>query len=144
MDLDNVEEPLTSSARPVTDSILTIRIIKSFPYRNVKNYVLTHVDLTRTNAKQLLREMKLIIDQDITLKPFCNVNYDSLKVYTHAHGFKSMNLVINLDHDNDWLLNVSDESVSLYDCGVRNESEISLFNKEAYLKFKSNPTVEKW
>lgn len=128
----------------MTDSTLTIRIIKSFPYRNVKNYVLTHVDLTKTNAKQLLEEMKETIHQDKTLKPFCNVDYDSLKVYTHAHGFKTMNLVINLDHDNDWWLNISDESVSLYDCGIRNESEISLFNKEAYLEFKLNPTVEKW
>ena len=32
----NTDEPLTSHVRPATDVVLTIRIVKSFPYRNAQ------------------------------------------------------------------------------------------------------------
>lgn len=49
-----------------------------------------------------------------------------------------MNLIINLDHD-DWIL--SDSKATLASCGAVNETEYSLFNREAYEKFKANPEV---
>src|SRR5271170_2832274 len=36
-----------------TDSLLVIRVIKSFSYRVVKNLILPHVDLTTTTVKEL-------------------------------------------------------------------------------------------
>jgi len=59
-----------------------------------------------------------------------------LKLYTQAHGAKTTNLIINLDHD-EWIL--SDESSPLSDCGLENETEVSFFNREMYETFKSNP-----
>jgi len=51
-------EPLTSTLRPQTNAILTIRIIKSFPYRSIKNHVLKDVDLVNTTAGDLLEQIK--------------------------------------------------------------------------------------
>jgi len=41
---------------------------------------------------------------------------DTLKFYTVAHGHKTQNLIINLDHD-EWILN--DHSKTLAELGAR-------------------------
>lgn len=145
----NVEEPLTSNVRPVTDSVLTIRIVKSFPYRNVKNYILTSANLKELTPRDLLVKIRDIINSTGALRPYRNVDYDTIKIYTKAHGTKSMNLVINMENDDSWVLvceneaHKVDKNASLHDLGVENETELSLFNWEAYCAFKENPE-EKW
>lgn len=52
------EEPLTSTVRPQSMAIITIRIIKSFPYRTIKNHILKDVDLTKITAGELLEQVK--------------------------------------------------------------------------------------
>lgn len=145
----DVEEPLTSNVRPATDALITVRIIKSFPYRNVRNHVIPSINLKDTNASQLLEQVHKIINTTGALRPYRNVNYDTVKVYTHAHGTKSMNLVINFDHDERDILycenkeNHISQEKSLWDLGVENETELSVFNYEDYVAFKANPE-EKW
>lgn len=68
------------------------------------------------------------------------IELDTLKLYTHAHGSKTTNLIINLDHD-DWIL--SEPNVKLGDLDVQNETELSLFRLADYEAFKKDPT-EKW
>lgn len=99
------------------------------------------------NLKELtLKDLFDMIIKEINttggLRPYRNVNYDSLKIYTHAHGSKTMNLVINMDHDSDWVLDLN-SSRKLYDYGIENETELSFYNMEAYNEFKLNPE-EKW
>lgn len=139
----DIEEPLTSTARPLTNTIITIRVIKSFPYRNVKNIVLQNYDLLNKTAKDLFDDSMKRIQTDSAFKPFRNVKYNTLKVYTHAHGSKTVNLVINFDHDEDWVLDCTNEDKKLYEYGIENETEISLYNITEYQEFKLNP-VEKW
>lgn len=140
-----MEEPLTSYVRPATDSVLTIRIVKSFPYRNIKNHIMTSVDLKHTTAKKLLDDVKTIINTTGALRPQRNVEYDTVKIYTKAHGTKSMNLAINFENDEEWVLvcensaNKVEGDKTLWDLGVRNETELSLFNWAAYEEFKKNP-----
>lgn len=110
-------EPLTSTVRPLSQSVLTIRIIKSFPYRNVKNYVLKDYDISTKKPKDLFEDIKKVINTEGGMRPFRNVAYDSLKIYTHAHGSKTMNLVINFEHDEDWFLDLESEK-SLHQLGV--------------------------
>ena len=139
-------DPLPSNARPATDSLITVRIIKSFPYRNVKNYIIKDIDLKSTTPKQLLEKLHEIINTTGSLRPYRNVEYNSIKIYTKAHGSKSMNLVINFDNDEDWVLvNPSNngDKQSLWDLDIRNETELSLFNWDDYVAYKENP-VEKW
>lgn len=147
--MSNVEEPLTSNVRPATDALITVRIIKSFPYRNVKNHIIRSINLKETTPSDLLRQICELIGSTGALRPYRNVDYNALKVYTHAHGTKSMNLVINLDHDERDLIVCTDESnpvdkeSPLWDLGIENETEISIFNYRAYEEFKANPE-EKW
>lgn len=144
-----VDEPLTSNVRPATDALITIRIIKSFPYRNVKNHILSGINLKDTTPSQLLEQVNKIIASTGSLRPYRNVNYNTLKVYTHAHGTKSMNLVVNFgEEERDVLFcsdadNQVDKKQSLWNLGVENETELSVFNFQAYSEFQANPE-EKW
>lgn len=55
---------LASTARPVTDATITVRIIKSFRYRTEKSLVLHHIDLTTTTVgglKEIARNGALLI-----------------------------------------------------------------------------------
>lgn len=139
-------DPLTSNARPATDSLITIRIIKSFPYRNVKNHIIKDIDLKSTTPKQLLVKVIEVINTTGALRPYRNVAYDTVKIYTKAHGSKSMHLVINFENDEDWVLvspSVDGTDKSLWELGIQNETELSLFNWADYIEYKANP-VEKW
>lgn len=140
-----MEEPLTSNVRPATDSLLTIRIIKSFPYRNVKNHIVKSVNLKDTTPKQLFNQLIETINTTGGLRPYRNVEYNTLKIYTKAHGTKSMNLVINFDNDEECIIYspTVNPDKSLYELGIENETEISLFKFEDYLEYKKNPE-EKW
>ncbi|RCK67868.1 Altered inheritance rate of mitochondria protein 29 [Candida viswanathii] len=139
-------DPLTSNVRPATDSLITVRIIKSFPYRNVKNHIIKDIDLKATTPKQLLEKLVDVINTTGALRPYRNVEYNTVKIYTKAHGSKSMNLVINFENDDDWVLvspSVDGAAKSLWDLGIQNETELSLFNWDAYVEYKANPE-EKW
>lgn len=141
----DLEEPLTSNATPLTNVTLTIRVIKSFPYRNVKNFILRNYNLKEKNGHDLFEDCIKHINSEGAFRPFRNVPYDTMKIYTHAHGSKTVNLVINFEHDeDDWVLDVKNadgKPLSNYD--IENETEISLYNLEDYVKFKANPE-EKW
>ncbi|KAF0388162.1 eukaryotic protein [Gigaspora margarita] len=125
----------------MTEAIITIRIIKNFEYRTVKNLVLQNIKLDIMT----IGELKKIIIEKINVTPafklFRNVDYDTLKIYMKAHRSKTQNLIINLDND-EWILN--DENASLSSCNIENETELSFFNREAYEAYKSHPDVMKW
>lgn len=110
-------EPLTSTIKPLSQSVLTIRIIKSFPYRNVKNVVLHDYDISSKTPQNLFDDILHKINTEGGLRPYRNVQYDSLKIYTHAHGSKTMNLVINFEHDEDWSLDLK-SAQHLHSMGV--------------------------
>ena len=71
-------------------------------------------------------------------KPYKTVQLDTLKLYTKAHGNKTTNLIINLDHD-DWIF--EDDTATLLSLGLENEAEVSFFNRALYEEFKLNPEV---
>lgn len=139
----DLEEPLTSTARPLNDSVITIRIIKSFPFRNIRNHVFQHIDLQNTTPKQLYELILKTIQTEGNLRPYRNFDFDTMKIYTHAHGTKTMNLVINMDHDDDWVLDVTDDTSKLVSFGIANETEISVYKRADYEEYKANP-VDKW
>ncbi|KAG0347408.1 hypothetical protein BG004_007839 [Podila humilis] len=139
--MTSTSEPLSNTLAPSTAATLTIRVIKSFEYRTSKNLVLHGVDLTSMTVGQL---RELIIEKVKTtsgFKPYQNVVFDTLKLYTKAHGAKTMNLIINMDHDEDWIL--SNDNDILASKGIENETEISIFNRELYEAFKQHPDI-KW
>ncbi|GJE97940.1 AIM29 family protein [Phanerochaete sordida] len=130
------QEVLTNEAVPRTRATLTIRIVKSFEFRTEKHLILHNVNCETTTVGQLKDLARQAVQTQPGWKPYRNVVLDTLKLYTKAHGAKTTNLIINLDHD-DWILD--DESKVLADYGIENETEISFFNRETYEEFKKNP-----
>ncbi|CAD6884994.1 unnamed protein product [Tilletia laevis] len=112
----------TNLRRPLTDLVITVRVIKSFAFRSMKHLVLQGVDGT--------------VETVGGLKGRCLK--DTLKLYTRAHGSKTTNLIINLDHP-EWIYD--DESKTLAELGIENETELSLFNREDYEHFLTDPQV---
>ena len=117
-----------------------MRLIRSFPYRNVKNLLLRGVDLHTTTGASLLQSVKEEIQKQGAFLPFRTKSFDSLKIHHLPHKAKTCNLTINLE-DDDLLLIPGDKTLA--ECGVENETEISVFNWEEYVEFRANPET-KW
>ncbi|KAF8582210.1 hypothetical protein K439DRAFT_167532 [Ramaria rubella] len=131
-----MSDALTNNTLPKTSATITLRVIKSFEYRTEKSLVLRNTNLEQMTIKGLKQSVWQILQTQPGWKPFQNVDLNTLKLYTKAHGSKTSNLIINLDHEE---LILDDESACLADLGIENETEISFFNKNAYDAFKSNP-----
>jgi len=129
-------DDLTNVARPNTSATLTIRIIKSFKFRTERSLVLHDVNLVTMTVVQLKEIAKQNVATQPGWKPYRNVVLDTLKLYTKAHGAKTSNLIINLDHD-DWIL--ADDGKTLVELGFENETEVSFFNHRDYEAFKLDP-----
>ncbi|RUP50636.1 hypothetical protein BC936DRAFT_138308 [Jimgerdemannia flammicorona] len=183
---DVEDTTLANLLRPLTKSTITVRCIKSFEYRTCKNLILHDVNLMETTVgdlKTLIREsaytasiryftplsfLPLIprlpnveIQMMSGFKPYLNVVFDTLKLYTVAHGHKvtptaflsfvpgnccmnyyTMNLIINIEDDERLIF--ADDSATLTSLGLENEAEISFFNRESYEAFKQHPDTIKW
>lgn len=124
---------------------LTIRVIKSFPFRNVKPIILLNYDINNNSAKDLFEHCMQHIQKTGAFLPFRKTPFDFLKVYNHAQRTKSLNLVVNFDHDDDssWILDIENSEKKLSEYDIQNETEISMFVLQDYLKFKENPE-DKW
>ena len=81
---------------------------------------------------------KVCQTQTITLFPLtpCHSLPDTLKIYTRAHGAKTTNLIINLDHP-EWVLEAGEKT--LFELGLENEAELSLFHRPDYEAFLKDP-----
>ncbi|KDR81344.1 hypothetical protein GALMADRAFT_221202 [Galerina marginata CBS 339.88] len=129
-------DTLTNESRPKDDATITVRVIKSLRYRTERSLVLHNLDLNTTTVAQLRDLAKHAIATQTGWKPYRTVSLDTLKLYTRAHGAKTSNLIINLDHD-EWIL--SNDEDTLADLGFENETEVSFFNSTDYKEFKVNP-----
>eukprot|EP00761_Pharyngomonas_kirbyi_P005075 gb/GECH01005080.1/.p1 GENE.gb/GECH01005080.1/~~gb/GECH01005080.1/.p1 ORF type:complete len:133 (+),score=35.18 gb/GECH01005080.1/:1-399(+) len=119
--------------------ILTIRLIRSFPYRNIKPVVMRQVDLNM-KTKDFIEQILNHIQNTSGLKPHRTKKYDTLKIHHKAHSFKTQNLVINFENDSELILN---PEKTLLECGIEHETELSFFEREEYEAFKKDPT-QKW
>ncbi|GFZ44676.1 UPF0538 protein [Saitozyma sp. JCM 24511] len=133
-------EPLATELKPITAATLTVRIIKSFEFRTQKSLVLKEVDLEKITVGELMERCRKEMKTAPGWKAYRTLEPDTLKLYTVAHGHKTTNLIINLDHD-EWIL--SDLDKTLAEIGAENETELSFFDRQAYEAFKANPEV-KW
>ncbi|KAI8052799.1 hypothetical protein BDF22DRAFT_487832 [Syncephalis plumigaleata] len=121
-----------------TVAIVTVRLIKSFEYRTFKNLLIRDVNPNQT-VSEFKEQIRALMKVTSGMKPFLNIHYDTLKLYTQPHGSKTNNLIINLNND-EWIM---EDNKLLSEYGIENETEISFFNREAYETFKNDPQV-KW
>ncbi|KAJ2744169.1 hypothetical protein GGI20_003170 [Coemansia sp. BCRC 34301] len=113
---------------------ITVRIIKNFEYRVSRNVIL-QVDATRTTVGELKDICRKQIASDTKFKIFRNIEFNMLKLYTQAFGHKSQHLIINIDKEGFFL----DDLATLEFAGVRNETELSFFNKDAFDAYAKSP-----
>ncbi len=119
--------------------VVTVRLIRSFRHRNIRNLVL-HLPTTCTVGR-LLQLAKERASTDTSLPPpFRTFAYDALKVEHRAHGAKTSDPAINTEDDDRLLL--TDMAASLASAGVENETSVSVFKMQDYLEYKRNPSVE--
>ena len=71
--------------------------------------------------------------------PFRKFAYDTLKIEHQAHGAKSNDPLINKEGDESLIL--ADDSRSLAESGVKDETTITFFKLDDYMKYKENPTL---
>ncbi|PWN53201.1 hypothetical protein IE53DRAFT_295198, partial [Violaceomyces palustris] len=105
---DFLDNSITSTSRPPTSAVITVRVIKSFEFRSMKALVLKDLDLTNLTVSQLEEICRKEVGSQPSFKAFRSYasKLDTLKLYTKAHGSKTTNLIINLDHP-EWLLTQS-------------------------------------
>ncbi|XP_020607710.1 UPF0538 protein C2orf76 homolog [Orbicella faveolata] len=123
-----------------TGAIITVRLIRSFEYRNIKYVVFKDVPLEQTVQHFMNFVISEIKKRPDVPPPFRNFAYDTMKIQHKAHGAKTSNPVIVLEDDQKLIL-TPDHSLS--DSGIENETEISFFKKEDYERYKANPEM-KW
>lgn len=123
-----------------TGAIVTVRLIRSFEYRNIKYVVFKDVPLEQTVEHFMNFVISEIKKRPDVPPPFRNFTYDTMKIQHKAHGAKTSNPVIILEDDEKLMLR-PDHSLS--DSGIENETEISFFKKEDYDRYKANPET-KW
>ncbi|KAJ7191079.1 hypothetical protein GGX14DRAFT_579310 [Mycena pura] len=128
-------EQLSNLALPKTSATLTVRIIKSFAFRTERSLVLHNVNLETTTVGELKDKARTVVASEPGWKPYRNVVLGPPTLGV-AHGAKTTNLIINLDHD-EWML--EDDNQLLADLGFENEIEVSLFNRELYAQFQADP-----
>ncbi|QRV86693.1 hypothetical protein RhiJN_14711 [Ceratobasidium sp. AG-Ba] len=120
-----ISDQLTNLAVPLSAATITVRVIKSFEYRTEKSLVLRALDLEHMTVGELKARVlqageglfcscAIAIKNEPGWKAYRTVEFDTLKLYTKAHGAKTTNLIINLDHD-DWIL--SDDNAVLASLG---------------------------
>ena len=115
---------------------IPVRVIRSFPHRNIRNIVMKDVSLDIT-TEQLIEKIVLEVKTSTALPPpFRKFGYDTLKIEHQAHGAKTSDPVISTEDDVSLIL---EAGRSLADQGLRNETELSLFRMEDYQEYKKLP-----
>jgi len=120
--------------------LITVRVVRSFEYRTVRQFILRNLNATLTVAK--LKELIINeIQTDVHFTPWRHFTFDTLKIYRKSQGTKPNNLIINMDKDDEWILN--NDKKTVHEVGLENEDEVSFFNRSDYEKYKLHPEV-KW
>lgn len=76
---------------------LTVRLVRSFEYRNFRPMVFQSVSLEQTVHDFIQHVLKDIETRSGLPPPFRKYHYDTMKIIHQAHGAKTNDLVMSLD-----------------------------------------------
>jgi len=121
---------------------VVLRVVRSFPHRNIRPLVLKGVPLSLT-AQQFLERSKEAVASDASFPPpFRKFTYDSLKIEHQAGGAKTSDPVISKEGDETLvLIKPADRTdgnalKTIGELGVRAETELSLFSWKDYVDYR--------
>lgn len=120
----------------MSTSIITIRIIKSFQYKNIVNVVLHNLDL-ESSLFSLTELIQRQIKDNPRLQSF---PFDSFKVYSRPFQAKTCNFVINCStaEEDAMLVFPAAANCSLLEAGFEDQYEVSLFSFQEYKAYCSD------
>uniref|UniRef100_A0A8C4Q5M2 Chromosome 2 open reading frame 76 n=1 Tax=Eptatretus burgeri TaxID=7764 RepID=A0A8C4Q5M2_EPTBU len=117
---------------------LTVRLVRSFEYRNFRPVIYHRVDLSQEVKAFIAFVREDVASRQSLPPPFKKHQYDTLKIIHKPHGAKTNELVVSLEDDDKLMLNPES---ALETSGVCHETELAFFKMEEYLKFKANPVT---
>jgi hypothetical protein len=127
------------------EATVTVRLIKSFEFKNFRNVVFHGLNLSSLNITDLERMTRERIAASPLLSKLFPIDsqfpLDTFKRYYTRHAAKTNNAIINMGDDQNLVL--CDHSKSLSDLGFTHETEISFFNWDQYPEFCNDPKF-KW
>jgi len=133
---------MSDSSTASTDATMTVRLIKSFEYKNFRNVVFHHVDLTKltlTDLEALVWER--VQGNAVLSRLFPPGTLDTFKLYCQPHQAKTNNPIINVGDDDTLVL--LDYARPLQDLGFQHQMEVSFFHWSTYELYRANPQF-KW
>jgi hypothetical protein len=116
---------------------LTIRLIRSFEFRNWKPVVIRKVNLNWT-LEELTEAVDKAVKSSSLPPPFKNFSYDCFKIEYQAFGLKTNDPLINTEEEEKLTLK---PGLTLASQGVKSETEISYFRKSDYEEYKKKKGV---
>ncbi|XP_011403543.1 PREDICTED: UPF0538 protein C2orf76 homolog [Amphimedon queenslandica] len=128
---------MASESQSSAGLTITIRLIRSFEHRNIRYIVLKDVDPSLTIQDLMDQINKDLQSSHILPVPFRKHQFNCMKINSYAHGHKSNDTAITLGR-NEWIL---DPSKTILESNIRNETEISYFNKSDYERYESHPQL---
>ncbi|XP_068184810.1 UPF0538 protein C2orf76 homolog [Antennarius striatus] len=117
-------------------AVVTVRLVRSFEFRNFRPVVFKGVDLDQTVQDFIRFVSREVASQPGLPPPIRNYSYDTMKIIHQAHGAKTNDLVMSLDNDDQLILL---DGQSLRAAGVVNETELAFFRREDYIRYKAEP-----
>eukprot|EP01086_Lenisia_limosa_P009688 TRINITY_DN33257_c0_g1_i1.p1 TRINITY_DN33257_c0_g1~~TRINITY_DN33257_c0_g1_i1.p1 ORF type:complete len:137 (+),score=27.91 TRINITY_DN33257_c0_g1_i1:164-574(+) len=113
---------------------LSVRIIRNFEHGTFKYAYFNAVDLSTVTVGQLKSMLADKIQKERAFLPYRKTELNSLKINFKAHSYKSCNLIMTLDRDDEWLL--LDDNKTLEEGGVEHETELAYFDMEPYREYQ--------
>ena len=123
-------------------STITVRLIKSFEYKNFRNVVLHAVDLGVLTLADVEAQVWARVEANAVLsRLFARGSLDTFKLYYRPHQAKTNNPIINVGGDETLVL--CNYAQPLAAAGVQDQGEVSFFNWAAYEAYVADPQ-SKW
>ncbi|ELU15733.1 hypothetical protein CAPTEDRAFT_223922 [Capitella teleta] len=119
----------------MTENTVTLRLIRSFPHRNVKNAVFKGVDLNLSAQDFMEKVLEELSKRSDLPPPFRKFSFDAMKIEHQAFGAKTSDPLINTSDDDKLLLVLGK---SLKEQGIVHETEISCFKMAEYREYQKN------
>lgn len=135
----------SDNTKASSGATVTVRLIKSFEYKNFRNVIFHNLDLSTLTLSDLEKMTRERISANPVLSRLFPTTsaapLDTFKRYYTRHSAKTNNAIINVGEDEKLVMH--DYVSKLSEIGVEHETEISWFNWEEYQKFCNDPTF-KW
>lgn len=117
---------------------IVVRLIRSFPHRNIRNITYHNVDVNQSVADFITFVSTDLVNRTTVPPPFRKYPFDTMKIQHRPFGAKTSDPVINTTNDAELMLI---PNKTLHEMGVVNETEISFFVLEDYRKYQENPQL---